>query len=326
MCLRKTVVSFLCCLFTYRACVADDKAVPAAISGVYQAKAVKDSPEFTASGIVWWKDRLIISDRVSKRLIAYTPGKGFETFKELTHPVGVAVDPQGRLIVCEKEKGVVNRIVRFDTEGKEETLAEGDSVGSPHFAVVHKSGTIIWTGFPDGGTRSMLPGQQPVVHTPRIVHTYGIALTPAQDYVYVSSKIPNKDRRGVWRFPIDGQGKLGEGKEFLLVEKLLPKLENLPAPKDDDPTLLGWVGRLQGLTTDSQGNIYIAGAESHNSGEAVAVISPDGSRVIAMILDVPRNISNIAFGGADGRTLYITGAGEYPLYAVQLPVPGMIAK
>ncbi len=238
----------------------------------------------------------------------------------------MAVDPQGRLIVCEKEKGVINRIIRIDAEGKEETLAEGDAVGSPHFAVVHKSGTIIWSGFPDGGTRSMKPGQPPVVHTPRIVHTYGIALTPAQDYVYVASKIPNKDRRGVWRFPIDEQGKLGEGKEFMLVEKLQPKLKDLPAPKDDDPTLLGWVGRLQGITIDSQGNLYIVGAESHTSGEAVAVISPDGTRVVAMILGVPRNLSNVDFGGADGRTLYITGAGDYPLYEVKLPVAGVNAK
>jgi gluconolactonase len=305
---------------------AAEKELPPKISGVYRAAAVKDSPEFTASGIVWWRDRLIISDRVSKRLVSYTPGKGFATYKELTHPVGVAVDRENRLIVCEKEKGVLNRIARFDALGKEETLAQGDSVGTPHFPVVHKSGVIIWTGFPDGGTRSMLPGKEPVVHTPRIVHTYGIALTPQQDFVYVASKIPNKDRRGVWRFPIDESGKLGVGSEYLFVEKLSPKVEGLPAPKDGDPTLLGWVGRLQGITTDSQGNLYLAGAESHNSGEAVAVISPDGKQVIAMILGVPRNISNIAFGGNDGRTLYITGAGEYPLYEVQLPVPGVLQK
>jgi sugar lactone lactonase YvrE len=52
------------------------------------------------------------------------------------------------------------------------------------------------------------------------------------------------------------------------------------------------------------------------------VVSPDGKTVIAMILGVPRNVSGLAFGGADGRTLYITGAGEYRLHRVKMPVSG----
>jgi sugar lactone lactonase YvrE len=83
---------------------------------------------------------------------------------------------------------------------------------------------------------------------------------------------------------------------------------------------LGKVPYLNGLlTVDPQGNIYIAGAESHNSGEAVAVIDHTGKKVIAMILGVPRNISGLAFGGKEGRTLFITGAGEYKLYRCELP-------
>ena len=57
-------------------------------------------------------------------------------------------------------------------------------------------------------------------------------------------------------------------------------------------------------------------------GEAVAVVSPDGKKVVAMILGVPRNVSGLAFGGKDGRTLFITGAGEYRLHQVKLPVAG----
>lgn len=106
------------------------------------------------------------------------------------------------------------------------------------------------------------------------------------------------------------------------MQDLKPDLPKLPAAKDGAANLLGWVGRLQGLAVDRLGNIYIAGAESHTSGEAVAVLSPDGKKVVAMILGVPRNISGLAFGGADGRTLYITGAGEYRLHRVRLPVAG----
>jgi gluconolactonase len=288
-------------------------------SGVYQARAIAASPVLSASGMVWWQDRLIIADRVGKRLLAFRPPDQFETFKELERPVGLGVDPNGDLIVGEKEPE--NRILRIKKDGTVEVLAS--EVLSPHFITVHRNGVIFFSGFPDGGTRSLTPGGKPVAHQPRIVHTYGIGLSPKQDFLYVASKIPNPDRRGVYRFPLTPEGKVGEGEFFLQVQALQPKIEGLPAARDGAGSLLGWVGRLQGLAVDVQGNLYIAGAESHTSGEAVAVVTPDGQAVRAMILGVPRNISGLAFGGPQNRTLFITGAGEYRLHQVELPVAGL---
>ena len=313
------------------------------IAGVFRATTVESSPSLTSAGMAWWRGRLILADRVSKSLIAHTPPDKFETWKVLTHPVGVAVDPQGNLVVTEKEKGVVNRIVRFKPDGTEETIAgDKDDVGTPHFIAIHDNGTLYWSGFPDGGTRYLKPGAaenggkagdvakvtaaKVTITQPRIVHTYGIGLSPKQDYLYVASKIPN-DKRGVWRFPVGSDGALGTGEFFfnvLTMEVNRAALTGLPEPRDGKTVLAGWVGRLQGLTVDSLGCIYIAGAEMHHSGEAVAVISPDGKEVVAMILDVPRNISGLAFGGEDGRTLFITGAGEYKLRKVELPVKGLL--
>jgi sugar lactone lactonase YvrE len=288
-------------------------------AGIYQAEPVSGSPKLTASGMAWWKGKLIIADRGGKRLLAFSPPDRFETFKELRNPVGVAVDPDGNLIVTEKD--VVNHVLRIKPDGTtEELTAEG--VGTPHFVAVHTKGTIYWSGFPDGGTRSLTPGGMPTVHQPRIGHTYGIALSPKQDALFVTSKLPNADGRAVWRFPVEGNGKLGKGAEYFKVQPLEPHFDKLPAARDGATSLLGWVGRLQGLAIDSQGNFYLAGAEAHTSGEAVAVISPDGKKVLAMILGVPRNISSLAFGGTDRRTLFITGAGEYRLYQVRLPMPG----
>ncbi|MBL8794299.1 MAG: SMP-30/gluconolactonase/LRE family protein [Planctomycetia bacterium] len=288
-------------------------------TGVYQAEAVAASPRLTASGMAWWKDRLIIADRGNKRLLAFTPPDRFETFKELQNPVGVAVDPAGNLIVTEKD--VINHVLRIKPDGSLEELA-AEGVATPHFVTVHKGGTIYWSGFPDGSTRSLTPRGKPVVHEARIGHTYGIALSPKQDTLFVTSKLPDPGRRAVWRIPVDCEGKLGKGEEFFKVQDLQPKIDKLPPAKDGGASLLGWLGRLQGLAIDAQGNFYVAGSESHTSGEAVAVISPDGKQVRAMILGVPRNISSLAFGGPDKRTLFITGAGEYRLHQVRLPVPG----
>jgi len=313
----RVVVALLPLLITCAAVPAAD--VP---TGIYRAEEIAASPKMTASGVVWWKDRLIVSDRGGKRLMSFTPPDKFETFKEMKNPVGVAIDINGDLIVSEKDvPNVPNHLVRIKPDGKTAEVVSED-VGGPHFLTVHKSGTIFWSGFPDGGTRGLKPGGKVEIHTPRIGHTYGIGLSPKQDWLYVSSKLPNADRRAVWRFAVQADGSLGKGEEFLRTIDLEPKLEGLPPAKDGSKNLVGWIGRLQGLAVDSLGNIYFGGAESHTSGEAIAVVSPDGKKVIAMILDVPRNISCLAFGGADGKTLYITGAGEYRLFQVKLPVSG----
>jgi len=290
----------------------------AAPSGVYTAEVVEGSPKMTAAGMVWWKDRLVIADRGGKRLVAFTPPDKFETLRAVPTPVGLAVDPDGDLVLTERDP---NRVVRIKADGTSSVLAEKD-VGTPQFVTVHKSGRVFWSGFPDGGTRSVVPGGAVEVLAPKIGHTYGIGLSPKQDWLFVASKLPNADGRAVWRFPLDADGKPGKGAVFFRVQDLKPQLQELPAAKDKGETLLGWVGRLQGLAVDRLGNVYVAGAESHTSGEAVAVISPDGKKVVAMILGVPRNVSGLAFGGKDVRTLYVTGAGEYRPHRVRLPAAG----
>jgi WD40 repeat protein len=298
------------------------------ISGVYRAEVVEASPVLAASGLAWWDGRLIIAERVPAQLRAFTPPDRFEVLRTLTHPVGVAVDSDGHLIVTEKEKDVLLRVARFKRDGREETLAAGEGVGSPHFLAAHPNGTIYWSGFPDGGTRYLRPGAGTVtVAEPRIVHTYGIGLSPGHDWLYVNSKIPNPDRRGTWRFPVDGEGRLGRGEFFIRIDQYTTThLAGLPPAQDGSASLKGWVGRLQGLAVDKLGHLYVAGAESHTSGSAVAVFTPDGKTLAAMIVGVPRNVSGLAFGGPDGRTLYITGAGEYKLHQVRLQVPGEVLR
>jgi sugar lactone lactonase YvrE len=279
--------------------------------GVYHAREVPESPLLLASGMAWSESGLIVADRKEKRLLALRPSGKFETLRKMTQPFGVAFDPAGRLLVSEKIE--LNHIVRLREDDKLDVLVGASDAGTPHALAVHENGTIYWSGFPDGGTRSRSPDGKVTIHKPRIGHTFGIALSPKQDWLYVTSKLPDRDRRGVWRFPVAADGSLGEGEPFFFTKDLKPKFKELPAAKDGDETLVGWIGRVQGLAIDRFGNFYIGGAEAHTSGAAVAVISPDGKEVRAMILDVPRNIASLAFS-RDGGTLYIAGAGEYRLH------------
>ena len=307
------------------------------IAGVFAAEPVPNSPTMTASGLAWWDGKLIVADRVPKLYRAHTPPDGWAEFKQVTHPVGAAAHPDGSLIISEKQPDGLHRIAKIAKDGKDVSLAESKvgfpkgtkgGVGSPHFVACHPNGTIYWSGFPDAGTRYLLPGTTEVLQgEPRIVHTYGLGLSPDHRWLYVASKIPNPDQRGVWRYPVDDAGKLGQGEPFILIGKFTTThLKDLPPAADNSPSLTGWIGRCQGLTVDRLGYVYVGGAESHHSGAAVAVFTPDGKALAAMITGVPRNISGLAFGAADGKTLYVTGAGEYKLHQVKLPVPGEVFR
>ncbi|MEK6238985.1 MAG: hypothetical protein N2C14_30080 [Planctomycetales bacterium] len=49
------------------------------------------------------------------------------------------------------------------------------------------------------------------------------------------------------------------------------------------------------------------------------MFAPDGKTLAAMIVGVSKDISGIAFGWADGNTLFTTDAGRYELHQVKLP-------
>ena len=67
------------------------------------------------------------------------------------------------------------------------------------------------------------------------------------------------------------------------------------------------------MKLDVEGNIYCTGPG------AVWVVRPDGAVLGRLIL--PELPANLAWGGADWRTLYITA--RTSLYAVRLPVAGI---
>ncbi len=69
-----------------------------------------------------------------------------------------------------------------------------------------------------------------------------------------------------------------------------------------------------GMAVDEAGNLFVA---SYNGG-AIEVFAPDGEHWGT--IDLPGSASNCAFGGADGRTLYITTGTA--LYRVRLAHPG----
>ncbi len=73
------------------------------------------------------------------------------------------------------------------------------------------------------------------------------------------------------------------------------------------------VPQADGICLDAAGNVYVT---SHRS---LRVFQPDGTPWGSIA--VPRPAANCAFGGQDGRTLFV--AARNGIYAASMPVPGL---
>ena len=98
----------------------------------------------------------------------------------------------------------------------------------------------------------------------------------------------------LWRaYPIGEDGRVGAGRAFFN-----PDTENVNSP--------------DGMSIDERGNLYVSGRGG------VWVASPTGQSL--GLIDVPEFCSNVTFGGADGKTLYLTCSNK--VYSLKMQVRG----
>ncbi|WP_439378826.1 SMP-30/gluconolactonase/LRE family protein [Amycolatopsis lexingtonensis] len=124
----------------------------------------------------------------------------------------------------------------------------------------------------------------------------GIELSPDGKTLYVGGNATGK----IYRYPVNADGSTG--------------------PRADFASLAG----TDGGTVDCAGNVYQV---TYGDG-LVHVYSPSGQSLGT--ISAGPNATNAAFGGPDGKTLYITSgtpsgggdSGNFALYSVQLNVPG----
>lgn len=210
---------------------------------------------------------------------------------------GLAVDAGGNLVAAShKDKA----LVRFDREGQHVPLAgsfKGNVFNSPNDIAIARDGTIYFTD-PDW-QKAAAPGGQPVTGIYRVgtdggvtlvdgarPNPNGIGLSPAGDVLYVNAA--------------DG----------LLVA--YPIVRGVPQA---GRTLVSGLEGADGMTLDCHGNLYV----TEHGLQRVRVFSPQGKQLASIRVDA--NITNAAFGGKDGKTLYLTGAGA--LWRLPLAVSGL---
>jgi gluconolactonase len=285
-------------------------------------------------GPVWLKGSLFFAEIPSNSIRRWTPGVGVSIFMQPsgylgTEPFkgresgsnGMTLDARGRLTVAGHAQRNVYRLETLDAKGTRTILAdsyEGKRLNSPNDVVYRSDGSLYFTDPPYGleTQNDSDPKKQLTVNgVYRIAHALtqkagaepdeaalellvsdlprpnGIAFSPDEKYLYVDNSEPKK----IWmRYRVQADGKLTEPK--LLYD----------ATGDKRP------GAPDGMKVDAEGNIYSAGPGG------VWIFSPEGKALATIVM--PEPVSNVAWAGADRKTLYITASTS--VYRVRLGIAG----
>lgn len=246
---------------------------------------------------------LLFSDVPGKKLKRWDATKGLTDFKEVNGPNGNTLDAQGRLITCE-ETG--RRLTITEPDGMVRVLVEkfeGKSINSPNDVVVRADGTIWFTDPPYG-----LPGGRGKEQEKNNVFRFdpksnqlsavvtdldrpnGLAFSPDQKKLYIAD---SGRPRHIKMFDVKDDGTLGPAVVFGQTDR----------------------GNPDGMKCDEQGNLWVASG-------GIVVFNPQGQQIGR--IDLSESASNLAFGGADGKTIYITA--RTGLYAIKTNVRGAGAK
>jgi len=251
-------------------------------------------------GPVWIGDALYFSDFAfsqgfPSRIRKLAADGSVSTVTDDSGSNGLAVDAAGKLIVAShKDKAVL----RQSSDGKRTVIAqryEGNVFNSPNDIALTTDGTLYFTD-PDY-QKTAAPGGQPVTGIYRVGtdgkvtlvdgtrhNPNGIALSLKEDILYV-----NASDDEVRAYPIKN-GVPQSARPFARIEG------------------------GDGMTLDCHGNLYV----TEHGARRVRVFDPQG-KVLATIR-VDANVTNVAFGGKEGKTLYITGAGA--VWQLPLDVTG----
>jgi gluconolactonase len=243
-------------------------------------------------------------------ILRFTPATAtFTTFIKNSGSNGLAISRDGTSVVAathdQRSMSSYNLATR-----KRTTVAstyQGRMFNSPNDVTVAANGTIYFTdpNFQRANRPDQMSGKTGVFRLTNGVVTLiddtirqpnGIELSPDGRTLYVGGNATGK----IYKYPVNADGSTG--------------------PRSDFASL----NNTDGGTVDCAGNLYQA---TYGDGK-VYVFSPAGQ--LLGTISAGRHATNVAFGGPDRTTLYITSGtastggntGDFGLYSIRLNVPG----
>jgi gluconolactonase len=269
-------------------------------------------------GPVWVDDALYVSEMSymaydqqngnvkMSRILKVTPA-GLVTIEVAdSGSNGLAIEASGNLLAAVHKDGTIKRLTL--PGGSNPTTVVGTFMNarfnSPNDLAVHSAtGTIYFTDpsfqapndtpqaqtrvyrVPLGGMAEPIPS---AAMPDQFGNPNGITLSLAEDFLYVAASVGR-------RYPVMADGTLGPGQDY-------------PAANGGD-----------GMAIDCAGNLYVTIPNSGN----VAVFTPSGASIGNITVADVQGVTNVAFGGADHQTLYVTGLGNNKgLFQLTMNLPG----
>jgi len=260
---------------------------------------VADGFEFT-EGPLWHDGRLVFTDIPADRVYQWTPEEGHSVFVEPSgHANGLAVGPDGHLLLAQHD----GQVGRFTTENEIESVVasyQGRRLNSPNDLTVADDGTIYFTDPPYGvdaehreldfsGVYRLDPGEGLTLLTTEFARPNGIVLSPDESTLYVN----DTDGDVIRAYDVTENGDVANGRVFAEMEGEA-------------------LGNADGMKVDVDGNLYTTGPGG------IWIYTPAGKLLDR--ISVPAGPTNLAFGGSERQTLYVTAQSK--VYRIPLRVPG----
>ena len=237
---------------------------------------------------------LYFSDVVYERIHRWSAETGVTVFRERTGQAnGLRVDLDGTLLVCE----MANRqLTAIDQEGRMTVLADrydGQRFNSPNDLWVDPKGGIYFSDPRYGPTDDqeikgnhvhyLSPDRATLLRvTNDLRQPNGIVGTPDGSRVYIADQGAGR----LWAYRTEADGSLHNKRLFVSQG-------------------------ADGLTMDERGNLYLTGQD-------ITIFEPTGRQIGSIA--PPEPPTNVAFGGPDGTTLFITARSS--LYRLEMVVTG----
>lgn len=250
---------------------------------------------------------LLFSDIPANQIKRWRPDTGITIFRSPSGSSnGLTYDKQGRLIACEHGN---RRVSRTEADGTIIPVAahyNGQRLNSPNDVVVKSDGSIYFTDPPygimddDGEIKGQELGFQGVYRLSADCRTLtlladdfdrpnGLCFSPDESILYVDDTA----RMHIRAFDLQSDGTLGNGRIFAEES--------------------GENGVPDGMKVDVRGNLYATGPGG------VWIFDPSGKHL--GIIKIPEITANLAWGGRDWKSLFITASAS--IYRVECKVSGI---
>nr|PZN55166.1 MAG: gluconolactonase [Bacteroidota bacterium] len=256
--------------------------------------------KFTEGPAVDARGNVYFTDQPNDRIWKWSPREGLSLFMEGTgRSNGLYFDRNGNLIACADLNNELWSIAPDKTVTVLVRDFEGKKLNGPNDVWVHPNGGMYFTDpffkrdywdrtekeIESEDVYYLAPDRKTLrVATTGLVKPNGIIGTPDGKTLYVADIGDGK----TYAYDIEADGSLTNGR------------------------LLAEMGS-DGLTIDSEGNIYL-------TGRGVTVFSPGGEKL--GVIPIPEGwTANVCFGGKDMKTLFITASKS--VYTLKMRVKGV---